>query len=205
MKHRENIEAYAQRTTDLVVVQTGLKTDVKTYIIMSPTIWDVGAGLFNASSIQIPISIRAALKAGTSEVIGEGEGTWDHVSISDLVLLYELVLVKVLTGEEIPSGEKGIYFSANGRFTWKEMSRRIADAGFSLGVLRSDEVRSIDLDEAATEWAGGSKQVAELGFASNSRTQADLSRALGWRPRKTQEDFKASFPKEFELILKARK
>lgn len=70
-------EPYAQRTTDLVVVETGKKVGVKTYILMSPTIYGFGTGLFNDQSIQIPQLIRNAIKNRYSEVVGYGEGEWD--------------------------------------------------------------------------------------------------------------------------------
>jgi len=44
----------------VVVVETGLHADVKTYIIMSPTIYAEGSGFFNTHSIQIPTMIRSA-------------------------------------------------------------------------------------------------------------------------------------------------
>ena len=166
LQTREAGEQYPQRSTDLVVVETGLKVGVQTYIIMSPTIYGLGAGHFNKLSIQIPALMRSALKTGQSEVIGDGSGVWDHVHIADLAPLYELLLIAVVEGKGAPSGQKGIFFSGTGRFSWLELARGIGKAGFERGALRSAEVRSITLDEAAEKWAGGSIQLAELGFAS---------------------------------------
>jgi hypothetical protein len=42
---REAAEPYAQRTSDLTVVETGKATGVKTFIIMSPTVYGRGMGL----------------------------------------------------------------------------------------------------------------------------------------------------------------
>jgi hypothetical protein len=53
LKRREAMDPYAQRTTDLVAIETGLEVGVKTYLIMSPTIYDTGSGLFNRSSHPI--------------------------------------------------------------------------------------------------------------------------------------------------------
>jgi nucleoside-diphosphate-sugar epimerase len=133
---------------------------------MSPTIYGVGSGLFNKLSIQVPRMIRAAIKDGFVGVIGEGKGVWDYVHILDLARLYEILLLRVLKGEEIPIGEKGILFSGTGRFSWAELSRGIASALKEVGALKTDEVKSVDLKDAADRWAGGMELVAELGWAS---------------------------------------
>jgi nucleoside-diphosphate-sugar epimerase len=133
---------------------------------MSPTIYGVGTGLFNKLSIQVPTIIRAALKEGQVDVIGEGKGIWDYVHIADLAALYKLVFDKIVAGEEVPTGEKGFLFSSTGRFTWFELSSRVADALFKLGAIKADVVRRMDLEEAAKEWSGGLVLRAELGFAS---------------------------------------
>ncbi|TKA64309.1 hypothetical protein B0A49_07093 [Cryomyces minteri] len=73
LAHTPNREVYAQRTTVIGVVEAGLASGVKTYVIMSPTSYGLGSGIYNQLSIQIPILIRAALKAGRAEVIGEGK------------------------------------------------------------------------------------------------------------------------------------
>ncbi|KAF4628389.1 hypothetical protein G7Y89_g9763 [Cudoniella acicularis] len=200
-KTRESQHTYAQRTTDLAVVETGLEQGVETHIIMSPTIYGIGTGNFNRQSIQIPTIIRSALKAGQAEAIGEGKGIWDYVHIADLAKLYEILLTKILNGEEVPSGEKGIIFSSSGRYSWAELSHGVADALFTLGAIKTRDVKSLTLEEAAEKWAGGLVFHAELGFASNSRTDSVVSRQLGWKPQKTVEDWKANFIEEARLII----
>lgn len=165
---RNQQQPCAQRQTDLTVIETGAKTGVKTYIIMFPLIYRIGTGHFNQQSIQVPSMIRGTFKTKQVEVIGAGKASWDHVHVADLAELYETIVRKLLAGEEddLPSGEKGIYFSANGHHTWLELANGLADALFTLGVCTTDEVRSISLEEAAEKWAGGDTLLAELGFAS---------------------------------------
>ena len=164
MRHEKQL--YGQRQTDIAVVETGLKVGVKTYIIMSPLIYGIGTGHFNQQSIQEPLMIKAAFNTKQVEVIGSGKASWDHVHIVDLAKLYEIVVQKLLAGEDLPSGEKGIYFSANGHQTWLEIAEGLADALFTLGVSKTKEVKSISLEEAAEKWVGGDTLLAELGFAS---------------------------------------
>jgi nucleoside-diphosphate-sugar epimerase len=133
---------------------------------MSPTIYGVGSGGFNKLSIQVPRMMRAAIKDGFVGVLGEGTGVWDYVHILDLARLYEILLLRVLKGEEIPYGEKGILFSGTGRFEWAELSRGIAGALKELGVLETDEVKRLKVKEAADRWAGGMELLVELGWGS---------------------------------------
>jgi nucleoside-diphosphate-sugar epimerase len=88
-------------------VETGLAQGVKTTIIMNPTIYGVGTGLGNRLSIQVPTIMKASLKSGAVDVVGEGKAEWDFVHIVDLADLYELVIHRVMKGEEVPSGERG--------------------------------------------------------------------------------------------------
>jgi len=200
LKMREDIEQYSQRTTDLVAIDTGLEVDVSTYLIMSPTIYGKGSGKFNRNSIQLPTIIRSAIKSGQAIVAGAGTGVWDAVHIEDLTPLYELLLAKVLAGENIPSGKRGVYFSETGDYSWSQLSEGLAHELYSQGHIKTAEVKSVSLQEAADQWAGGDTQLLELCFASNSRSRAELSRQLGWSPKRTRGDFARSFKEEVEAI-----
>ncbi|PVH67617.1 NAD(P)-binding protein [Cadophora sp. DSE1049] len=200
-KKREAIQPYLQRTTDIVAIETGLAVQVPTTLIMSPTIFGIGSGHFNKLSLQVPNLMRIAFATGKAQMIGNGEGVWDFVHISDVVELYLIVLKRVLGGEDVPVGEKGILFSANGRFRWKDVASGIADALVEVGALKTKEIASVTIEEAG-QWMGGDIVAAELGFASNSKTVSDVSFGLGWKPLKTEADFKASFLEEAKLVVK---
>ncbi|KAH7136400.1 NAD dependent epimerase/dehydratase family protein [Dactylonectria macrodidyma] len=203
IRRREDLEPYRQRTTDLVVFEKGEAANVKTYMLMSPTIYGLGSGLFNQTSIQIDAFIRMARRDGFASVIGSGAAEWDHVHISDLVELYELILARLLAGDVLPSNKQGVYFNETGHHSWREVSERIAEEGHALAHLKSNEVREVSLDEATDKLGMGlPPTVVELGFASRSRTRADLSREIGWQPKKTRLDFEASFSEEWKIIAK---
>lgn len=202
-RHRENLEPYAQRTTDLVVLEKGEEAGIKTYILMSPTIYGIGTGFFNRTSIQIDGIIRAARRDGVTSVIGAGAAEWDHVHISDLTELYELCLGRLLAGDDLPSNKKGIYFNETGHQSWREVSERVAKEGKSLGYIDSDEVRELSLEEAIATFGALPPTAVELALASRSRTRADLAREIGWRPKKTRKDFEASFQEEWEVLAKS--
>lgn len=167
LKAREALQVYPQRTTDIAVIEKGLALGVKTTIIMPPTIYGLVPGQLSPVS-QIPLMMRAAIMAGHAEMIGDGMGQWDYVHINDLAMLYGIVLGKVLKGEEVPTGEKGIMFAGTGRYSWAEAASGIAVALSSLGAIKTTEVKTIELPEVVEKWFGGSRDIliAELGFAS---------------------------------------
>lgn len=170
LKLRESKEKYDQRTADIAVVEAGLAEGVQTYILMSPTIYGFGTGLFNPLSIQIPTFMRSAIKSRHAEVIAGSENAiWDHVHVSDLANLYELLISKLLRDDaSVPSGERGIFFTDAGEHSWGDVMKAIGRAGFALGVLDDTEPVPLDLEDAAERWTGvkGNAHLAEVGFAS---------------------------------------
>ncbi|KAI0828433.1 NAD dependent epimerase/dehydratase family protein [Hypoxylon sp. FL0890] len=205
-KEREEKEGpYAQRTTEMGVVDTGLELGVKTLVIMSPTIYGFGTGLFNKTSIQIPSFVRAVLQYQRAVVLGDGKGVWDHVHVEDLAELYLLVVRRILEqgGEGLPTGKKGIIFSANGRHSWLEVSQGIADACYEAGQITDRQVHPVGIEDMAKLFMGD-EDIAELGLASNSRTVSSVARALGWKPTRGEEAWKREFRDAVEAVLEKR-
>ncbi|KAF7191405.1 hypothetical protein HII31_07428 [Pseudocercospora fuligena] len=202
-KTRNDSDPYGQRTSELGVIDAGIETGVKTLVIMSPTIYGIGTGMFNKKSIQVPMYMKAALGNGQAAVVGSGEGVWDNVHIEDLAELYKLITLRMLEGNvaEIPFGTKGIIFSGNGRHSWLEVAQGVADAAYDAGRIKTKEVKSVNVEEGArllTEWfvPGGDQQLVELGLSSNSRTESNVARKLGWRPSRGKEAWKRGFTEE---------
>ncbi|RFU74684.1 nad dependent epimerase dehydratase family [Trichoderma arundinaceum] len=201
---REEHEKYPQRTCDVAVVTAGEEFNVPTYILMSPTIYGTGSGAFNKRSIQLPFLTRRALKKGYAEYIGEGAGVWDHAHIDDTAKVYELLLEKLFAQADVPFGRRGIYFAGNGRHSWKQVSDGIAKAGFAAGVLKEAGARTIGLADLANDTPNGNEQYLELGFASRSVTNAELTReVLGWKPQKGEEDWERGFEEEVKAAMAA--
>ena len=197
-RERNELFAYAQRTSELGVVDAGIEEGVKTLVIMSPTIYGRGTGVFNRTSIQVPAYASTTLKAGHGVVVGEGKGVWDRVHVEDLAELYEIVLLDILEkgGRNLPFGEKGIIFSGNGRFQWLDIAEGVAEAACKEGLIESPEVKSVSLKEGAELFPHGSEMRVELGLSSNSRTESSIARKLGWKPKKGLESWKEGFKEE---------
>lgn len=199
---REAHDSYPQRACDVAVVVAGEELNVPTYILMAPTIYGIGSGPFNKRSVQVPFLSRRALKKGYAEYIGEGAGVWDHIHIDDTTKIYELLLEKLFAKADVPFGRKGIYFGGSGRHSWKQVAEGIARAGFAAGVLEA-EPRAIALEDLARDTPGAVEQYLELGFASRSCTNAELTReVLGWKPEEIGEEaWEKGFVEEIEAAL----
>ncbi|RSL47751.1 hypothetical protein CEP54_013248 [Fusarium duplospermum] len=161
---------------------------------MSPLIYGRGNGLFNKRSMQIPSIIRSAREWGYVGYVGKGSEEWDHVHVLDLAALYELLLAKIVSGVEVPSGKAGIFFSAAGRHSWRALANSIATAGFKLGILKSNKAEEISIEQAASAWTHGMLDFVEPGFGS----RADLAKELGWEPEKIDADWQETFLDEWQ-------
>lgn len=205
MRNRD--QPYGQRTSELGVIDAGLESGVKTIVIMSPTIYGTGTGAFNRSSIQVPAYATTTLAQGHGVIVGEGKGIWDNVHVEDLAELYELVLLDILTtsGADIPSGKKGIIFSGTRRHTWLELAEGVAEAAYKAGKIESPEVKSVSLDEGAEMFPHGNKMRVELGLSSNSRTQANVGKKLGWKPSRGEKEWVQGFADEVEAAVNKTK
>lgn len=80
--------------------------------------------------------------------MGDARGVKNHVHIEDAASLYELLLSRVLNGEPVSSGERGVLFAVHGEHSWAQVSEAIAQTRKTLGILPSDEVKSLKLEEA---------------------------------------------------------
>ncbi|KAL8759040.1 MAG: hypothetical protein Q9199_001062 [Rusavskia elegans] len=206
LQHRNKLTPYAQRTADLTVINTGLASSVKTYIIMPPTIYGTGTGLFNRLTIQAPTIMRSALRNGQVLKLGADDGDVECVHVQDLADLYILVASRVASGDldGMPSGVRGIYFASTDRYTWKEFADGIAEAMVEVGGIKTKEIKKVGLEEAAAEWTGGHKLLCELNFGSNFRTRPDTSRSLGWQPSRTKDDFNNHFLETAKLVMETQ-
>jgi nucleoside-diphosphate-sugar epimerase len=213
-KELETAEQYGQRTTELGVIDTALELGVKALSIMSPMIYGNGKGLFNKISAQTTY-IHVMLKMQRAMIVGAGDGVWNHVHIEDLADLYTLMVRDILenSGQKVPSGKKGIMFSGNGKHTWSEFTTDQARACYAEGLIPSQDVDHVSLDEAArlmvpamsfsaaAESLGErNKGLVEAMFASNAQTIASASRKLGWTPTKGEEVWKAAFRDDVKAV-----
>ncbi|KAK6955990.1 hypothetical protein Daesc_003637 [Daldinia eschscholtzii] len=201
LKKRQELEDFVVRRTDVAIIEKGRALNVPTFILMSPTIYGTGTGYFNKRSIQIPILVRAAVKAKHAEILEDGKSRWSNIHIQDLATLYECLISKILKSDPVASGEKGIYFTVSGEHQWADIAKSIAKEGHGLGIFENSDVHSISLEEGAEKWLGGNKPYTEIVFGSNSRTKSDLAREYGWKPRFGEDFIYTTIAEEFKWAL----
>uniref|UniRef100_A0A8H7MY64 Uncharacterized protein n=1 Tax=Bionectria ochroleuca TaxID=29856 RepID=A0A8H7MY64_BIOOC len=103
--------------------------------MMPPCIIGRGTEQYRQQSHQVPMFVRNAIRQGQSEFVGDGSYTVGHVDIQDLANVFQLLLPRLLAGEGLPCGRRGIYFSDTGSHTWLEVAQAIGAVGHELGLL----------------------------------------------------------------------
>ncbi|GAA5980981.1 hypothetical protein JCM10908_003939 [Rhodotorula pacifica] len=199
---RTHPEEYSQRVTDIAVTNTAEELGVKSYIIIPPTIYGKGSGFFATISQQIPHLARLAIREGQSISINEGKSIWNHAHIEDVADLYSFLLARILKGDEaVTSGKRGYYFVQDGEHTWADVANGIAKSLVKQGAIKSAEVRQESADWVKEHLGFGTPQLIRLGFSSNSRARDDRARSLGWRPKKSADDFEKHFDDEVATVV----
>ncbi|RYP47463.1 hypothetical protein DL768_006488 [Monosporascus sp. mg162] len=164
-------EWYPQWALELLALDTSLEVGVGALSIQASSVSGAGEGLFQRSAFMIPIMTSYVLAQGHSFTLGDGTGVISYVHVSDLAALYVRCVRRVVEdgGRDLPRGRAGIVFPTNGRTIMRDIARRCVDAAFDSGVLsrndkgpRDREVRTVDLDEAAST-TEGNRVVAEVG------------------------------------------
>jgi nucleoside-diphosphate-sugar epimerase len=166
MKYRESIEKWVQRTSDIVVVETGQRLDVSTHIVMAPTVFGIGSGKFKRYTTQLPAMIKNMLDTGSCLVLGDGRTRWGRIHVGDIGTFLMCLCSNILKGQKIPSGKQGVYFVETGQFTHLEFSQRLADAGHKLGLISLPTVTKASLDEVAKGFTNGNRLIAELSYGA---------------------------------------
>lgn len=199
---------------------TGEKGSFDTYIIAPSTIYGKGRGpvrisesihehnripilsdahhYFWSVSQQVNNLIRYALKDREVVQIGPGTGEWNNVHVEDLMDLYVLVLDQALKSastassnlEKPVSGYSRFFWGSVGTHSWGEVSRGLAVHLYKRGLLDTDQVKSVTIDERP--------QLKTM--ANNSRTVANRGfKQLGWKP--SRRSLMDSLDEEIELTL----
>lgn len=57
------------------------------------------------------------------------------------------MLKRYLQGQSIDSGKNGYYFLENGEMSWLDISKHMAEVGFSQGLFPSKEPKEITLED----------------------------------------------------------
>jgi nucleoside-diphosphate-sugar epimerase len=163
----EEESPFSQRTTLLGVIAAAEQHGVEAHILLPPDIYGQGTGLFNQHTPQLFDLVKKAIDVGYPEYIGDGLGGAGHVHITDLAELYKVMILRILQGEDVPSGKDGLLFTETGYHNWFNVAKLIGEVGVSRGVLKSPDPRSITVEEAAQRWeesTNGDQDITKLCF-----------------------------------------
>ncbi|KAH6896753.1 hypothetical protein B0T10DRAFT_163182 [Thelonectria olida] len=198
----ESQKSCPQRTTLLEVVAQSDRKGVKSYCLMPPDIYGLSAGPFNQQPLYLGDLIKGSLESGRPEYVGNGRGGVGHVHITDLAALYELLLGRILKGEDVPSGRKGLIFTETLYHNWMDVSKLIGDIGTVHGCWSQEMAKpvSISAEEAAQKWASWDVDSVRTSFCLRNRTRPDVALELGWKPEKTEADWLESVKKVFSIV-----
>ncbi|PYI31637.1 NAD(P)-binding protein [Aspergillus indologenus CBS 114.80] len=125
-------------------------TRPKTALIFGPIIYGRGRGIVKQRSIQIPELARATLQRREGVQVGKGESTWSNIHIADLSNIFVKLVEKALENADGELwNEDGLYFPVNtAMLSFKEISQRIAQEVYKLGLADSTSVKEVDPSEA---------------------------------------------------------
>lgn len=76
------------------------------------------------------------------------------------------VLRRVIEGLGVPSSESSIIFVENGQHSWNDAAEAIASVGKKLGVLDTEQVKQLTLEEAAKTLGTEDINYVEVAYAS---------------------------------------
>ncbi|CAF4626311.1 unnamed protein product [Rotaria sp. Silwood1] len=180
------------RDIDLFIINSADANPLlKTVIILPPLVYGIGTGLFNRTSLQLPVLVRAALKRHKAEMIGPGQAIWNSVHIADLSDAYIIIFDQLLAayGPDVKpdiqpnpyltTGREGYYFVENGTYTWRQLSEKIGEVLYKKGIAKSPDVTSFPDNEVESSLRGTSSWFL-MGSQANSK--AERIRKLGWKP-----------------------
>ncbi|KAJ6261647.1 hypothetical protein Dda_2445 [Drechslerella dactyloides] len=203
MKEMNDKETYGHRTAALRAIELGKSKNVKTFIIVPPTIYGETAAIIPRLSVQIPYIIRTAIKTKKAHYIGSGNAVWSNVHITDLTKLYEIVLRCALSGVA-KHGEEGVFFAANGERSWKDIATGVKAAVEAIPGWQGGEIalESWTDEEAAHALYTGNVQLARLGSGSNVITLPTRGLQLGWKPAFGEDAVMESMKKDAEILYK---
>ncbi|KAF8609019.1 NAD(P)-binding protein [Ceratobasidium sp. AG-I] len=165
------------RDVDLEIFGAHERKEIDAYIVAPSCIYGIGDGPVNKISQQVPRMIRAAVEFKQPVYVGKGTNLWNNVHITDLVMLYTLVLnlaLSVRGGQETrPEAFANFYFGSVGEHAWGNVARKIGPILLAKGKVEKAEARSVKACECI--------QVENFSaLTTNSRSVAERSRNLGW-------------------------
>ncbi|KAH7187011.1 hypothetical protein DER44DRAFT_858014, partial [Fusarium oxysporum] len=145
-------------------------------------------GHLHQTSIQIPALIKVSLHFKQAVV-------WNYIHINDVSSFYCHLVQLILNNRPLQFGKNEYYFIESGQVSWRDVSERIAEAGFSQGLFEKRYLKSLTPGEMckAIGISFLNPSMVEVIWASNARIKGIKSRQIGWHPKAQLSDFNDYF------------
>jgi nucleoside-diphosphate-sugar epimerase len=171
---------------DKLILSSG-SDSIKTAIICPSTVYGPGRGLISQRSDQIPGLTRLILQSGRGLQFADGKTFWNAVHVYDLSRLYVSFVEDAIASTSDGTGQgqgqatwndDGYYLVESGVYYWGDVARRITSEAYNLGLLPSEEVLGLGVENRDILRPAGRP-------VTNYAVRAEAIRArrlLGWRP-----------------------
>jgi nucleoside-diphosphate-sugar epimerase len=190
IRHHTNnaADAAPHRDVDKYILTCG-SNSLKTAIICPSTVYGPGRGPVSQRSDQIPGLTRLILQSGRGLQFADGKAFWNAVHVYDLSRLYVSFVEDAIASTSDGTGqgqgqskatwnEEGYYLVESGVYYWGDVARRITSEAYKLGLLPSEEVLGLGVENRDILRPAGRP-------VTNYAVRAEAIRArrlLGWRP-----------------------
>jgi nucleoside-diphosphate-sugar epimerase len=203
MKALEKEEKYAQRTTEIGILEAAAAAGVRAISVNAPCIFGKGTGLFRNQGLVIPLIMEYVETHGYGFRLND-TANFDWVHILDLADLFVLLVRTILErGDQcityFSTRTSSIMFAAVGRMLIQDINQKCLDVLFEKRILprngtpKEKEIRLVPLQEIADTLTAGRADVAKRGWGGHKSTKADLARKLGWEPKRLEQDWNCAF------------
>lgn len=209
LKEKEARVSYPQRTAELAVLEAGPRLGVGATVLQIPAIFGLGRGLFSTAEAVVPTFLRFVLDEGYGPMLGDGTGQMGFVHVDDLAGLYVRFVEEVVGGggQELP---RGTVFPCVDMLKLVDIARGCVEAVARKGIIKTEEVKEVDLDAVAPYFGGGDlgRHIAAVAWAGHWNTVGTVAKKkLGWKPVHGKEawDDHAHFDSELDAALEGKR
>ncbi|KAJ7844501.1 hypothetical protein B0H14DRAFT_3455503 [Mycena olivaceomarginata] len=182
-----------QRNVDLAIVDADTQGYINSYIVLPGIVFGTPrgilaeAGVQNATNLGFTGILSASFARRAAGFVGEGTNRIAIVDVSETADLIESLYITA-SANRAAHGKHGYYFATNGDVAWGKIAEVVE--------TRAGARRSFTQEDLETYFPGLPSLHSLLG--NNGRADSERSRALGWTPVKTTEDFLAAVLDEVE-------
>ncbi|KAJ5896133.1 uncharacterized protein N7473_005532, partial [Penicillium subrubescens] len=149
LRKRGGRDKAVHRNVDKIVLAAGSDT-LKTAIVCPSTVFGAGRGPVLRRTEQMYNLTRLILETGKGLQLGDGKSFWNSVHIHDLSRLYiRLIDEAIFGGSKASWNSEGYYLVEGGEYFWGDICRRITREAYKLGLLGSEEMMVLDMEDRA--------------------------------------------------------